>query len=318
MQSKKRVAFTLVELLVVIAIIGILIALLLPAVQAAREAARRSQCTNHLKQIGLAFHNHHDVHKFLPTGGRGWQDLVTFSNADGTGVPEVGSGQMVGWMYQILPYLEQTALHEGTGAPATNSDPRVDRGAFIEGQVIPGYFCPSHRAGEATRRGVGNRAYKDYSSVLSGQSDLFGKNDYAACCLTNVSRNPDMSPRNYSGSNTSIRDRTLKLAEIRDGTSLTLFAGEKRHGEHHIGQNPGDDNEGYACGWDHDIMRRACKRPLPNANVSGDHRFGSSHPAGVNFIFGDGAVHLVPYTVDLHVFARMGHRADGSTYTPPW
>jgi prepilin-type N-terminal cleavage/methylation domain-containing protein len=344
---KRRIAFTLVELLVVIAIIGILIALLLPAVQAAREAARRAQCTNHLKQIGLAFHNHHDIHKFFPTGGRHGNDLVTFTGDDGSGVPEVGPGQGAGWMYQILPYLEQTNIHSAD--VSSTGDLRVDRSLFVESQVIPEYFCPSHRAPEGPNRtGRTTRYYKEHPSAITHDSYKVGKNDYAACCLGNMSvaSTRDLTPfyqdstaihadfpelpggpgavirawkytRNWTG-NKSTRDLTVGFADLRDGSSNVLVAGEKRHNEAGIGQSTGGDNEGYAVGWDWDVLRYADKMPLPNANVSGENRFGSSHPGGVNFVFGDGAVHLVPYTVDLHVFARMGHRADGSTYTPPW
>ncbi len=110
-RARSRRAFTLVELLVVIAIIGILVALLLPAVQAAREAARRSQCVNNLKQMSLGWLNHVDANRFMPTGGWGWS---------WTGDPDRGFGlsQPGGWTYNILPFIEETNLHDlGKGAP---------------------------------------------------------------------------------------------------------------------------------------------------------------------------------------------------------
>ena len=113
--SRSRAAFTLVELLVVIAIIGILVALLLPAIQAAREASRRTQCTNQLRQLAISFHNHHDTHKHLPTGGWRWTWL---------GYPEYGYGreQPGGWMYNILQFMEESALHDyGTGTDGNES-----------------------------------------------------------------------------------------------------------------------------------------------------------------------------------------------------
>src|SRR5688500_14868950 len=108
---RRRYGFTLVELLVVIAIIGVLVALLLPAVQASREAARRTQCKNNLKQIGLAFHQHHDVHQFFPTGGWDWATPPTYVN----GTPAIGREQQAGWGFQILPYVEQTVVWNGGG-----------------------------------------------------------------------------------------------------------------------------------------------------------------------------------------------------------
>ena len=102
--SSPRIAFTLIELLVVIAIIAILVGLLLPAVQKIREAANRVRCANHLKQMGLAFHNHHDTYKILPSGGWGWGWV-------GDATQGVGPQQPGGWLFHILPFIEQATVY---------------------------------------------------------------------------------------------------------------------------------------------------------------------------------------------------------------
>ena len=129
--------FTLVELLVVIAIIGILVALLLPAVQAAREAARRNQCQNNLKQIGLGFLNHESTHKFFPSGGWGYL---------WTGDPDMGTGekQPGGWAFSVLPYLEDAnTFLIGAGLPAADKRKALVR---QKTQPVPMFYCPSRRA----------------------------------------------------------------------------------------------------------------------------------------------------------------------------
>ena len=130
--------FTLVELLVVIAIIGVLVALLLPAVQAARESARNTQCLNQLRQINLAFHQHHDTYGVFPSGGQNWKYPPDFS---GPGIPLSGKSQRAGWAYQILPFLEATNTWNGGGRTTV-----VDCQIFVMGAKTKFYFCPSRRA----------------------------------------------------------------------------------------------------------------------------------------------------------------------------
>ncbi len=149
-----RQGFTLVELLVVIAIIGVLVALLLPAIQAAREAARRTQCSNQLRQIGIAMQNHVSALKVFPTGGsvNGARiEDYTKGSLNNPGAPNSANTQGLSWAYQILPYLEQA---NASAMKKTNELSRV---------IIEGYFCPSRRA--PTINSVSQRALMDYAAA---------------------------------------------------------------------------------------------------------------------------------------------------------
>jgi prepilin-type N-terminal cleavage/methylation domain-containing protein len=142
--STNQRGFTLVELLVVIAIIGVLVALLLPAVQAAREASRRSQCSNHLKQIGLGWLTHESTHKFFPSGG--WSPWVVGDADMGAGAQQPG-----GWMYQILPYIEQQALYKlpGDGKRDVITPEQRKAAVQLQGTPVPTFHCPTRRPPQA-------------------------------------------------------------------------------------------------------------------------------------------------------------------------
>lgn len=278
-------AFTLIELLVVIAIIAILIALLVPAVQKVREASNRTRCGNNLKQIGLACHSHLDNHKIYPTGGHHWSSPRTKVN----GQPAVAPVQDWGWHYQILPYLEQQ------DAWSLASDSAVVRVA------IPVYFCPTRRAPML----INNRAMVDYSGN-NGESKGWVDSAHVQNGVLNQSRiYPGPDPRFF----------TIDTKKITDGTSNTLLAGEKRLNVYFLGSAQSDDNEGFACGWDHDVLRWSSGAPQPDirdstVGVYGSGRFGSSHPGGLNMVFADGAVRFLNFDIDATTFRYLGIRND--------
>lgn len=287
----QREGFTLIELLVVIAIIGVLAALLLPAVQAVREAARRTQCTNNLKQIGLAFHAHHDLWKYFPTAGGDWGTPPTYIN----GSPAIGAKQGAGWGFQILPHIEGENAWRGGTATTDNARQRVAAGA-----VFPVFFCPSRRAPTTV-------AYAD-TYISQGPNDL----------VTHALL--DYASNNLNDGNGAIRGNgfgpPLGIADMRDGTSTTLLVAEKRLNLYYAGVTVrGDDNEGYTGGNDWDSMRSANIPPAPDTNQptteNGFAEFGSSHRSGMNVLFADGSVKHVAYAIDQTVFQRLGTRSDG-------
>jgi prepilin-type N-terminal cleavage/methylation domain-containing protein len=287
--STDRRGFTLVELLVVIAIIGILIALLLPAVQKVREASNKVQCANNLKQMGLAFQNHYYTYRLYPSAGAGPWTSRTF---DSNGSPSLAKDQNWGWAYQLLPFMEQGNLW----ALPRNDDAEVERTA------LPYYFCRSRRLPMVVTSHWGVRAMMDYA----GNAGTDG--------------GPAASGHGLNGLLVRTGSQWIPIRptdeSIPDGASNTLLVSEKRLNTAMFGPDQWNDDEGYVAGYDEDTICWALQPPKPDSNQLADYqdlegRFGSSHAAGINAVFADGAVHTIGYSINLTVFQRLCIRNDG-------
>ncbi len=325
MHPQRKTGFTLVELLVVIAIIGILIALLLPAVQSAREAARRMQCANNLKQLGLAMLQHHETHGFFPGGGWGYH---WHPDPDrGTGREQPGA-----WNYCILPYLEQQTLHDlGRDGKPDEITSTQTAGARQRAQTpVATFVCPTRRSPVLHDRP------RDLTYRNCDPLDRAASTDYAA----NGGSGPNMcyyggpadmtAAKSYNWNNSGAMDSNgisharseVTIAHVGDGTSNTYMLGEKYLNPHHYstGLDDGDDRGMYTG---HGVVtHRWCDYYDPDggegrtpdqdrAGVTRWWRFGSAHAAGCNFVFCDGSVHTISYEIDPLTHSYLGNRCDG-------
>ena len=315
-----KMGFTLVELLVVITIIGILIALLLPAVQAAREAARRTQCINQLKQLGLACMQHEAAHGHLPTGGWGYMWI---------GDPDQGfdKNQPGGWIYNILPYIEQQSLRD-LGKGQANATKKTSLTQLCQ-TPLEIMVCSTRRVAVASAPSDG------YAPVNANSSNMVAKSDYAMCLSGIRTDNWDTfkgpsdlatglgstfdwttAPSNNCDGVGYLRSQ-VTLAMIYDGTSNTYLIGEKYvQPEYYVGSGgssyePGD-NEAMYTGLNCDIYRSSARAPYQDRSGYSDYlTFGSAHATSFNMAFCDGSVHSISYSIDSTTHANLGNRNDG-------
>lgn len=292
---------SLVELLIVIAIIGILVSLLLPAVQFARESARRTVCQNHIRQLALAWHHHERTQRHLPTGGWGW---------DWVGDPDLGYSQQQpgGWTYAVLDFVELSPLRAiGTGQPGPLKELELAR---LVGHPIPEFHCPSLRR---------PALYPITIQPVNAAPVTWGaKIDYVACAGDGPDEwnggHPDAPAIEFTGV-VGVKSRTT-LAEIRDGLSNTFLLGEKYlHPDRLNTGTDGADNENLYVGLDNDTCRSTRYPPQTGRSQAPQATFGAYHPAGFNTAMCDGSIRLVGYEIDAFLFRALGNRLDGEVAT---
>jgi len=330
---------------VVIAIIGILVALLLPAVQAAREAARFAQCKNNVKQMAIGWLNHESTHSIYPSGGwgPGWS-----GDADcGTGPMQPG-----GWIYQVLPYVEQQPLHDlGAGMQNELLQKLIANGhRYVT--PVPMFNCPSRRPSQMFKVGCcipqnnifnvpggapSGQARSDYAANLGdvhwgymiGQVPkvyiLDGCWDYIKLPLNPGEFLFSIDPEIFTGVNYS--GSKLNSKNVTDGTSNTYMLGEKHVDplKYYEGHEWGDD-WGMYTGQQDDVSRMCyydpdedpANRTTPIQDTPGtgnsypeSQQFGSAHSSGMNMAFCDGSVHIISYDIDWFLHSILSNRHDG-------
>jgi prepilin-type N-terminal cleavage/methylation domain-containing protein len=286
--SPRRAGFTLIELLVVLAIIGVLTALLLPAVQQARESARRTECRNHLKQFGIALHSYAEAHQVLPPG--------YFYQPS-----PVGNAMGFGWGSTILPMLEQRALHQQFDFrrpvwDTANMIPRM--------RHLPSFLCPTDPI-----------SHQEFVSMGGPPAEL-----YAMGCYVANFGPPDLDDNQEQRDGVFSRNSATKLGQITDGLSQTLFVGERVNGPFRIAASHGV-HFAYETTWccavrettdptdDHGHMVLFHTGHPPNDVQSDDRDVSSAHETVSHFLMGDGRVRGLSANMNFEVYQALSTRA---------
>ena len=307
-KSARRPGFTLIELLVVIAIIAVLVAILLPAVQQAREAARRSQCQNNLKQIGIALHSYNEMAGVLPPGAF-WQN-----NVPATGINTFHGSIMV----HILPYVDQAALYNQIDFSAVNIDGQTGPdGKVLRSKLVVGYICPSDTSAHFN----GDRALQNYAAcfgpALTGGT---GGNSGGGCGCSETGTAFSLAgtPAHGAPGVFSRNGASTSFRHISDGLSNVIFFGETRpQCSNHVNagwfvSNNGQGLTGTLIPINYDSCDNAstdgCRRPCNWVTELG---FKSRHPGGAHFLLGDGSLKFLSDAIDFTLYQRIGAKADG-------
>jgi prepilin-type N-terminal cleavage/methylation domain-containing protein len=339
-EGNRPAGFTLVELLVVIAIIGVLVALLLPAVQSAREASRRSTCTNNSRQLGLALHNYHDVFRVFP---------INYSqSAQGPGGPRGNSGdnesRQCSWMGLILPYIEQSGLYNSInwnlGMKDANGRPTSN--VAIAQTVVQVYRCPSDPSQSATGGRYGTREW-----LGRWPEDLFGRfagNNYKGCLGSDwnwgIFANPmGGTPQGLDGGNGMfVRDENVRpanpkdvrnMSQVTDGLSNTLAIGEAlpelcSH-TWWYGMNGTLATTAIPLNYYLRVFRNTNSRTAyfgsqtlfaPFWDWNNNYSFASQHPGGGMFTFGDGSTRFISENINLQTYRALGTMNGGEPISP--
>ena len=315
-KPRLRRAFTLIELLVVIAIIAILIALLLPAVQQAREAARRTQCKNNLKQIGLALHNYHDVNLLFPAGAY-WQNLNSSLRYQ--------QGSM---LVHILPYIEQSVMYneiplDNPPLPSRNVNNARDANNKLLRQKfhVAAFVCPSDTAGtnynnrSTVQNYAGSKGASSSGTPAGGNPRTNGgprcPNKYLSFRKGTNAGSGVSGPFYRTG-------RSCKMRDVTDGLASTIFVGEVRpECSNHARQGWLQANNGQGLfGTLAPMNLDTCNTSDQSGcnwwnNWTDEFGFKSRHVGGCHFLFGDGSVHFLSENIDFDLYNRLGAKDDG-------
>jgi prepilin-type N-terminal cleavage/methylation domain-containing protein/prepilin-type processing-associated H-X9-DG protein len=331
LHAPRRTGFTLIELLVVIAIIAILVALLLPAVQNAREAARRTQCRNNLKQLGLALHNYHDTFRKFPIGARAQRGIGP------------------SWLVGILPHIDQASLYQQFDMNAANNGfaslgPPFgsNNGPLADGHFISVYNCPSSPLPTMHANGPNRHQQASYVGIAGAtDDDGFPATRVVSCCITNQNNGQ------ISGDGVLVPNSSIAMRDLRDGQSNVMIVAEASHyalddsrarrrvdGSFPSSWITGTDSTDTPPGYQHwrfatirtPSFNVTTVRYPPNSTYGPEGSNGlpgirenhgpnnpltSAHPGGVQILLADGSVRFINDNLDLRTLKQLAHRSDG-------